>query len=374
MYILKKILMCYNHTINTIIGDGMKKGKKTFIIILLIIIIAAVALFIYFNKDNKLLNSIFNKKETVTEENIINDNYNGVYKYSESLNQTYNIFPGCVLSSVDQYIVVVNSEYYVYDSSCMGTFFQESGNIEDLNIKADYDRKKYFIEYNNRKYISDTSSLKFENANYALNKIRVNFNFNSFNVLMQNTQKPGANYSINTTINNLINEIRFYVDPVIDGYFDIALKNKAGVVLYRKNGASLERLPKFSTYTNSSVIVLEKDYISNKYSNRLIIVSNDGIIYNSDYLLPISIQNVELNTNNSIFIKYDNKMSKYRFLIVYDDKFCRLEDDSEEIVNYEFTISYDHANKTFTQLEFVNIGLAKDGCDRVNEILEESQW
>lgn len=353
----------------------MKKGKKIFIIILLILIIAiVVVLFIYLNKDNKLINHIFNHQEHVEEEQTINDNYNGVYKYKEELDQTYNIFAGCSITSLDKYIIVVNSDYYVYDSTCMGTFFNESGKTEDLNIKEDYNSKKYYIEYDGYTYTSDSTSQEFINVNRSAKKISLNFNFNSFNVLMKNTQRPGANYRIATTIANLDDGYHFYAEPVVDGYFNLSFKNKAGEVVYRKYGVGLDVLPKFSTYTTNSIIILEKDRYPNKYSNRLLIVSDNGTIYDSNLLFPVTIQNVELNTNNSIFIKYDSKKAKYRVLIGYDDKFCRLDDESEDIVNYEFTISYDHANRTFTKLEFVQIGLAKDGCDHVNSILEESKW
>lgn len=353
----------------------MKKGKKIFIIIILILIITlAVVLFLYFNKDNKIIDSIFNHQEESKEEIGFNDSYNGVYKYKDELGQTFNIFKGCSISSLDQYIIVINKDYYKYDSTCMGTFYQESGKLEDLDIREDHTTNKYYIVKDGKSYLSDTSSQEFKNINNSVGKVNKNFNFNSFNILMKNTQKPGNNYRINATIANLENNYFFNVEPVYDGYFNIVFKTRQNDILYQKNMVSLDNLPKFNTYTTNSIIVLEKDHTANKYSNRLIIASNNGVIYNSDTLFPLTIQNVELNTNNSIFIKYDSKISKYRVLIGNDDKFCRLDDQSDDIVNYEFTISYDFSNRTFTNLEFVKIGRANEGCDHVNSILEESRW
>lgn len=352
----------------------MKKGNKIFIIIMLILIISlAIILFIYFNKDNKIIKSIFNHQEPIEEEIGFNDSYNGVYKYKNDLGRTYNIFKGCSISSLDQYIIVINKEYYVYDSTCMGTFYKGSGKVENLNIKENNQTNKYYIDYDGHIYQSDTSAQEFTSINKSERKINNDFDFNSFNVLMKNTQRPGGYYRINTKVANLEENYLFNVEPIGAGYFDIIFKKKQGQILYQKNQVSLDNLPEFKTYTTNSIIVLEKDSSYNKYSNRLIVASDNGIIYNSDNLFPINIQNVELNTNNSIFIKYDSKISKYRVLIGYDDKFCRLEDQSEDIVNYEFTISYDYNSRTFTNLEFVKIGRAKDGCNHVNSILEENK-
>lgn len=352
----------------------MKKNKKIIIIIVLFLILAlAIILFVYFNRNNKIIKDIFNHQEPKVEEKIgFNDSYNGVYKYKKDLGQTYNIFKGCSLSSLDQYIIVINQDYYIYDSTCMGTFYVGTGNVDTLSIKENNETKKYYIEYDDHIYQSDTSAQEFTHINKSKGKISKDFNFNSFNILMENTQRTDEYYRINTQVANLEKNYYFTVEPVGSGYFNIIFKNKTGQILYQKNLVGLDNLPEFKTYTTKSIIVLEKDRTNDKYSNRLIVASDDGIIYNSDTLLPMIVQNTELNTNNSIFIEYDSKLSKYRVLIGYDDKFCRLDDQSEDIVNYEFTISYDYNKRSFTNLEYVRMGRANEGCDHVNSILEGS--
>lgn len=124
-----------------------------------------------------------------------------------------------------------------------------------------------------------------------------------------------------------------------------------------------------------NLVIIEKNMNADetRYAYRFKVLSIDGIVYNSDSMLPITIDNVSLTTDNSIYITFDYSTRNFKMLVGYDKNFCEeelTEENKDEIAYYEFTISYLYNQSTFTKPTFSKIGYKSEGCSYVNKILE----
>ncbi len=352
----------------------MKKSKILkniiYILILLLVCVGIVFAYYYFTgQKNPLLSFVDNIGKNSEE---INDNYNGIYTYKESLNGSKFIYNGCSVTNINYYLLIVNDTFYSYKGSCMGTYYLGEGKVSDLEILTTEDNRSYFIKYQDKEYLKDqtTRSLTLNND---IKKNLMNIDLNNYKLILNETEFAGNYYSIAAPVNGISSSIMFKFEPSDTGDFQISLTTNELInsrKLYEYNANNYDNLPDFYPY-GKNIVVIEKNHLANKFSYKFKVVSTEGVIYELDKMFPITVDGVQLNPNNSVFVTFDQSSRIFRVLVGNDDKMCQenTDTDTNTITYYEFKITYSYSLNNFTPLEFVKIGYANEGCNYVNKIL-----
>lgn len=357
--------------------EEKSRPKKTALFLCILFIVCVAAFFLYYvitGKQNPLFKFINNGDET---ENKILDNYNGFYSNYESLNGSKFIFSGCSISKIANYILVIEDNYYLFRSTCMGTYEKEKGKVEDLDIKVDEEKKTYYIYHNDVTYEKDdfVNSIRVNND---IEKKMTEIDLSTYQLFMRETEFEGNYYdleqlSIKNTSAQILMDILRYED---DKSFIIRLRSSSSTdrVLYSKAIKDFDFLPDIYTY-GSSIVVVEKNKSEDnkKYSYKFFVIKEDGIVYNVDEKFPIIVDGKSLNKENSVYIKFDPAKRYFRMLIGNDDKMCvdNYEDsEKDDITYYEFSLEYNYLINNFNEPKFQKIGRKSEGCRYVNELIE----
>lgn len=346
----------------------MKKSKILkniiYIIILLLVCVGIAFAYYYFtDQKNPLLSFVDNISKNSPE---INDNYNGVYTYKESLNGSKFIYNGCSVSNINYYLLIVNDTFYSYKGSCMGTYYLAEGKVSDLEILTTEDNRSYFIKYQDKEYLKDqiTRSLTINND---IEEKLAKINLNNYQLILKETEFAGNYYSISAEVNEISSSILFKFEPSETGDFQISLATN-GRTLYEYNANNFDNLPDFYPF-GKNIVIIEKNHLTNKFAYKFKVVNPEGTIYELDNMFPITIDGIQLNPNNSIFVTFDQSSRTFRVLVGNDDKMCLEDTNNNAITYYEFKITYNYSLNNFNPLEFVKIGYANEGCNYVNKIL-----
>lgn len=351
----------------------MKKPKKVkaiiFVFIFLLILIGVVIGFFIIGGDNNPIKSIINN---FTNNNEINDNYNGIYSYIEDLNGTKFIYSGCSLNAINHYVLIVNDEYYAFKSSCMGTYPVGDGKVEELDIQTTADKSSFYLVYKDREYKKDNRVNSIETRNDIATRLK-EIDVNNYELILKETQFEGNYYTITARINGISNNLVFGLDRLEDGTFDIGIYNGGrgeNLLLYKYNVKDFSNLPKLYPYGRNVVFIepnMSEDGTKLAYGFKS--VSTTGITYDINNVLPIKVDNVVLDNNNSIYISYDTSRKIFTLLIGYNENMCVENSDSSNIAYYEFRINYEYSKNSFSVPEFVKYGRENEGCSYVNKIM-----
>ncbi len=351
-----------------------KRTKKNIKFILFILIMCIVVFFGYYIiKGEK--NPIFGFINKITEKEIVKDNYNGIYTYYDDLNGSKFVFSGCSLSRIANYLLIMDDNYYLFRSSCMGTYPKGTGKTDDLFIRLDNDKKDYLVTYDNKVYERDYATMSIV-PNNNIEKEMQNIELSSYQLFMRETEFKGNYYNIqDLKINGISSSIKMSILYNYDDNFNLILtSDKTGHTLYSYNITNYDYLPDMYAY-GKNVVVIEKGKNKND-SNRLgynfKVVNLDGIVYKLEDMFPIIINDVTLNSNNSIFITFDSSHRVYKLLIGFDDKMCVSnyeESEKDDITYYEFTIDYNYSINGFDKPKFSKIGTKAEGCKYVDSVM-----
>lgn len=352
------------------------RSKKTILFLCIIFLISVGAFFLYYfvtGKQNPFLKFVGNG----SHEEKIEDNYNGIYSNYEELNGSKFIFSGCSISRIANYILVVDDEYYMYRSTCMGTYGKGKGKTEELEIKLDEEKKSFYIYKDDKTYDKDilVNTVNLHNKIEELHLI----DLSTYQIFMRETQFEGNYYNLEKmAINNsssgmLMNIIRNSETGVFSLTFNPDMMHDKQVI-FQKDVSDFNYLPYFYTYGNSIAMVeVEKNANDkSKYANNFVVFNKTGIIYTLKDKFPIVIDGVTLNTENSIYIKFNPAKRYFTMLVGHDDKMCDLDYDgkgSDDIMYYEFSIEYDYKSNNFLEPKFQKIGRKSEGCRYVNSIM-----
>lgn len=350
-----------------------KKGNKIVLAIVIIILLLVVSIGVYFvfvAKKNPLA-SFF---EAITGDNKILDTYNGVYSFTEDLNDTYSIFPGCSVREMKNYILVKKDKYYTYRSSCMGTYLKNSGDIKDLQIEEDKDKKSYYIKYDGKTYNKDIFVNSIVPNNDIAEYLRL-IDMNSVPTIIKETEFEGNYYDMEDLSIASSDYLKFSYYPdekeMVLSYSEMG--NSIPVYKYRIK--DFNNIPKMYSYGNNFAIIEKGDNPrdSNKFAYTFLYVTGDGIMYDSLLEFPIIVDDEMLSyDSHSIFIKFNARARSYTVLVGRDKKMCDENfDKSKEdmIAYYEFEITYNYLSGTFGRPQFKKIGYMSEGCNYVNSIL-----
>lgn len=346
------------------------RAKKTLTFIFVLFLVTLVVFWgysVFVKKNNNPFSNIVGN--LTDDENKILDNYNGIYLSKDTFNGSLYIFSGCNISYISDYILIVNDDYFTYRSSCLGTYPKESGKVKDLNIKVDKARKSYSINYNGKDFIKDHSTIKIEpqNINNKIEKI----DLSNYNILIKETQFKGNYYNIKEVgINNISSKIKFNFIHNSGEKFTLKFTmDERELYSYYIN--DLENLPELYSY-GKNIIVIEKNfsqYGTMKYKYNFKVINENGVIYDLYDKFPITVDNVVIDENYSIFIAFDKSNRYFKVLLGYDDKMCVDNSNSSKIVYYEFKVDYNYSTNKFDDPVFVGRGLEKDGCGYIDGIL-----
>lgn len=352
------------------------KGKKTLIFlgVLLVLAVAIVIIYFFIFEKRNIIAEIFN---TVVSNNDINDNRNGIYTYTDELDGTYFIYSGCSVSKIKNHILIKNDKYYLYRSSCMGTYYKGSGETKDLTISVTEDKSSYMVKYDDHEYVRDilTKSITPTAVNNK-NVIDIDYlDLKSLQLIMDETILDGNYYKFNGT--DIKNNDRLMIKISPDDRL-LTLNEKTSnkrVVVYSYDINDFSNLPLMYSFGNN-IAVIEKNqniYNSSMYGDLLYLVTSEGIVYDLSFEFPITVNDEVLNYDtSSIFVAYNNRSRSFIMLIGKDKKMCNDNFDSstgDKVAYYEFEIKYNSVSNEFSRPQYKRTGYMSEGCKYVNSIM-----
>lgn len=341
------------------------KSNIIFILIILFLVITALMIKFEFNPISQLLGKDDN--EIVSNDGVVN--YNGVYKYRETLDNVYKLFDGCTLNYYDFYFVVLNDNYYRYKSSCIGTFLLDSGKTSELKFSETVEKNKV-IKFDKKQYVkTDLVNSVIEGNYFKTKKNKIDsINANNYHILMKQVQLPGKEFSIQGA-EIVATNISYYFDFEYLDNNQIEVKISEDEFSYSYLAKDLNELPLFLGVGNN-LSVIEPTMINNRYAFNFKSIANDSIVYDLSTKFPINVDGVSLTTNNSIYIKYSSSDNAFIMLIGAGEKICDKNNNSTDVSYYVFHIKYNHLLKTFDNPEFIKKVYKNEGCKYVDDLME----
>lgn len=340
-----------------------KNNFKFFLFIFICCLVAFGGAMLFNGKDDSFARIIGSFKE---DEFV--DTYNGFYSYSEDLNGSKTVFEACTLSKINNYILIINEDFYTYRSSCIGTFRFEKGKVKDLEIGENKERKSYYVKYKDNVYYRDYSVTTLEVGNSAKDK-NYKLPLKHYQLLFKESQYPDAYYDlIFKEIDGLSSDIYITFKHIEGESFEVILYGEERTSMYNYIFKDFDSMPEFYPY-GAYLVVIEKDETDDKYANRLMVFSETGMVYNLEEKLPIIVDGDQLDLNDSIYVDFDEVDRDFRVIISNTKKMCFDDTKEEGISFYEFKIDYNYSSKAFEKPEFVTKGKKGDSCVYINEII-----
>lgn len=316
---------------------------------------------------------IFNRKGSVKEmfsgitNNKILETYNGVYTNHEDLGYRIVAYSGCSVESVDNQILIINDDFYLFRTSCMGTFFKEKGHTDDLNI-IEKD-KAYEVHYKDITYKRDYKTMSIVQRNTVASKEGY-LDLNSLNGIVKETMSNDEYYDIERNVDGLDKS-----SPLLaifkhkdDGDFSLSFW-KYDDKLYEYTIHDINKMPLYYTY-GGNLVMLERESSDSLYSYKFKVLTRGGMTYNLAEKLPVNVDGESLDYNKSVFIVYDQKDKEFKMFIGNDKKFCVENGNKDKIAFYEFSIKYNYQKNEFDNPLYVKKWYEHENCDYINQYLK----
>ena len=344
----------------------MKKFRKILILVS-ILAIAAFGVYAFFISNPKKIIQGITKNPEATEVTI-NDNINGIYLREVQLDEYYPIYTGCRINTIEYYIVVINTKYYYYRSSCIATYLLAEGSVEKLPIEFNKEENVYQLTYDDgvykktnisqivphEKVLEKTYSMYIESLEVILKQIEFNNHYKDIHIY---------------GLYNSKSKFEFHLTASEYGYEIKIGKGATTIISYSFN--NLDNTPHIYNY-NQNIAFLTNDSTAERINYELQLADPNGIKYRASQKFPITVDDVEINASDyNVFLKRITS-SEFRIYFSKYRDFCIANSDSNQITYYEFKITYNYSKGTFNDPEFVKKGLAKEGCGKVIPIKEES--
>lgn len=347
-------------------------GKKIrsniiFILIVVFLIITALMIRFEFNPISYIMGN--NNNEIVSEDEYIN--YNGIYRYKETLQKSYKLFEGCTLNYYDFYIVVLNNNYYRYKVTCVGTFLLDSGETKSLKFSETLE-KNIVIKYEKKDYFKTDLINTVVEGNYFKKNSKTNKTLypNSYQVLMKEVQLPGKEFSIlRAEIFTSKISYPFTFTYLENQQFQIEMLDTDKKVLYAYVVDDLDDLPLFLEF-GPNLSIIEPVIVDGRYAFTFKAITDTGVTYDLNTKFPITVDGKVLTQNNNIYIKYSSAVKAFVMLVGDSDEFCEKNSSSTDVAYYVFHIKYDYEKKNFTNPEFIKKVYKNEGCKYVDDLME----
>lgn len=356
-----------------------KRTFKSIIFVLIMLVIAIVVYFGYYffsDKENPFL-EIFNNN---SKEDVNKDNKNGFYVYTELLGQSYSIFSGCTLNSIDMQYVVINDIYKLYRSSCLGSFFIEEGKTDDLDIKYDEEKKLFYLIRDGHSYYKKHEVMSLVPSNAFTKEGSKTINISSLKFILHETERPGEYYDIKeATLDGALNynitvthvpELEEYGDEMLYTY-NLQARNfgNAQKVNYSIDfPTSIDNLPDVYSY-GKILVVINPDKDGDRYAYNFRVFDSTGFTYDLHRQFPITINGHEITSMDNIYVAYISSSRTFKLLVSSNDTFCEDDSDSTDVAYYLFSIKYNYSSNNFDPPSFEKIGYKNEGCQYVNSLM-----
>ena len=336
----------------------MKKNHtiRNLILTILIFGISGGALYYYFfvrdgNVVEGIIPGIVNKNDA--------DVKNGIYVYKNNISNDYRVFSDCVVSSIDDYIVVINDKYKTYHGSCMVMKYIKEGNISELDFSKEKD-SNYTIKYNDKVYKKNEGNVSIEPGNNIDSRLTAT-KYSTLKFILKNTETEGNYYSFSTKLTD--NFVEYVYALKYNGNNNFLLNISKGLSLYSKGYNNINDLPNLYFGTDTLTII-DKLFGNNKYNGNLLIFKESINIYNFDNYLPLKINNEVLDRNYNILHRYDQINKVYYVVFSKDNKFC---DKNSSYRFYEFKITYDAKSGKYNIPDLYKKGKTDNDCNYVKK-------
>ena len=320
---------------------------------------------------------IVNRKESVKEiiSNITNtkiqDSYNGVYTYSDELETKVIAYSGCSFNTIENYILVINDDFYLFRSTCMGTYLKETGKTDDLNIVEE--GKTYSVKYKDHIFYRDYKVLKII-PNNIISQEYGDLDMNSLVGIAKETEFEGNYYEINRSVSGFKGDLKVSFIPQEKGTFLLKIFNlyNKEEILYSYLIKDLDKAPLYYSF-GKNLAIIERESTDSLFSYKFKVLTLEGIKYDYKNNFPVFIDGKELNyDNNSVLIIYDKVVKYFKIFVGKDKKFCTDKGNGEDVAYYEFALKYNYRINEFEKPEFVKIWREGDSCAYINEYLKEA--
>lgn len=346
-----------------------KKAKINIIFIIMIILLVVTFLMIKFefNPISYLLN--MGEEDKVTETSV--SNYNGIYRYKESLNKSYKLYSNCTLSYYDYYIVILNENFYRYKSNCVGTFKIAEGKTRMLKFSETVE-KNTVITLEGKEYLKTDYINSVVEGNYFKDTVDDNSRLyaDTYHVLLKEAQLPGREFNLkdaSLTFSNVNFPFTFKV--MEDKSFDLKLFGSNDSIIYNYKVKNLDDLPLFLGF-GQNLTVIEPIADAFKYSYTFKAYTRDGMSYDLKTKFPITIDGDTLYYTDNIYIKYSPSENVFVMLVGDKREFCENKSHSKDVAYYVFHIKYDYVKKNFNNPKFIKKVYKNEGCSFVKELME----
>lgn len=348
----------------------MKKIFKFIIFLLIIGIIAIVVLyFVNRNEDNAIGNFITGEYKREVE----TDNRNGIYIYEEKLDKHIKVSSGCTLVEYEYHLVVVNKTWYRYKKTCLGTYQLESGNVEDLKINYNSEKKEYSIVYKDNKYIKNDNYISiYPYSNFEKSSQYVYLT--GYKTLVNETMFDGYRYGIDRGISGLPGDYKFQLTTLRDtDSFNMCLpiaEDGDKNATYCYNGVDINEFPDLIPI-NKYVGIREKYFHNGRNNYNLKMYSfKKGIFYDMNNVFPITVNGVTLSPDTHyIYVDNNENRDYYMLLVGNQETMCVEGSESDDVAYYEFKIEIDYLNYEFKTPSFVRTWFEREGCSHAKEIM-----
>lgn len=344
-----------------------KKVKINIIFILIIVILIISALMIRFEVNPF---SYFLGEDEEKEVISSSDNSNGIYRYRESLDKTRTMFHGCTLSYFDNYILIINDNYYLYRQSCIGTFYIGDGKTKELKFKETIEKTKY-ITYDGNDYYKNDTLDTIEVLNYVKENIDDISSVypENYQLLLSESQREGDYFDFE--------EVEIKTSPAVfalnlkhveDKRFELSITNSDEKVLYATNINGFTTVPLFRGY-GSNLVIIEPFSTASKYSYGFKVINSEGLTYDIKNMFPITVDGDVLTYDKSIYITFNPSENKFVMLIGKDKEMCVKNSDSNNVAYYVFNLEYEYSSRKFKKPIFIKKVYERDGCKYANEVM-----
>ena len=341
-------------------------------VIKLLIALAALTVIVFVwtllkNRD-KTINDIIGDLRAKPK---LQDSYNGIYVYEEPIGEKRVVGKNCSFSSINNYLIIVDEDYYLYRSSCMGTYYKGTGKISELNIANT--STEYYVIYNDLRY-NKTVRVKSVAPNNNIESFGGPLDINSLKIISRETQFEGNYYTLKrkTQTADRKGGIDFTYEHQDDDTFLLTFINR-GEILYSYTIRDMDMFPEYYHF-GDILVTIEKGYgtTRDKYGYKLKAISKTkGVIYDMDTKFPIMIDDVKVDTEHySIYIYYEQYHKYFRVFAGNDKKFCKGNGDPRRVAYYEFRVGFDYANKTLDKPVYVKTGYENESCSYIEQFVK----
>ena len=342
----------------------MKKSLSIITLTLIIVVfgfLAGYGYYYFFLHDDNIKEEVLPTLST----DKIKDVKNGIYIYKTNMGKSRTLLKSCVVDSINDYLVVINENYYLYRGNCLNTVFVGQGLTEKLKFEKDND-SKYTVQLDNITYNKDNSITKIVVDNNVIKNSDYIYNYDNLKAVIDYSEYNGYYYSFKGLV--LRNEkYRFKYDyDNITNSFQFSI-TKSEVPIYYKVMNSFNDIPNYYIL-NDNLAVLDNNKVGDIYKGELYIYSGTNKTYDYNSMFPLIVNGETIDSTWNRIFKYDSTNKIGYVLFSKSNDFC----DFDKGNYYEFKLYYDYKKLGFKAPDLSKKGTNAKDCSYVkNNYLRE---